>query len=639
MFNVVYDRKGKGRTLEQRQRSVRGKDMQPYQEEYIANLKDIAALAARKKTEGRSFEAYREKLTADRAQIEQKVGRNMELLRAELFPLLDHLPEAGEEQISDLQAFAGRLFQVGEELDTGLFCQIHRALLSLSRLKKDQKGMIRELYWLGLGRNNLCSRLLGLELSMIDHYISRMRLCFTEAAAYLKYFDEIQDKETRDFILRSRANMSLGQFATPGEKIKRVRQTLQILQDKYYQEMEPGLPWERYIFMVHRQMASSISFHKDQVMSAEDVESVMESVYIVYQTRIQEAAAKGEQPPIHSAFSYYAISYYCGLDTLDGLLTKMEGLMDAADISDFSSENMYGLISLPAFYCQYLIQYPETIPRREEYIESLYRRILDYVEGFPDAPENELLFLYLRQLACSFVETRGSVTYGEFLLKLLLRFAPDIYIQSYVVARAAVALCRIIMAEDPTFFDDVERIGGLTDLEEKKKAVSDYAWGCGLFHDAGKINFISLYAQTGRQWFEEEYEMASLHTVQGSTCLAQCASTKPYAVTALGHHSWYDGSRGYPEGYRRLECPERQMVDVIALVDWLENVTEAQWLFTGTKMSFDEAVRAAIALEGRRFSPLLTARLRDGQIVERLKTAFEEGRREACRQIYDKLSE
>ncbi len=620
------------------QPSVRGEDMQPYQEEYIANLKDIAVLAARKKTEGCSFEDYSAKLASDREQIERKIVRNMELLRAGLFPLLDNLPEAGETELAVLQEFAGRLFQVGEELDTGLFCQIHRALLSLARLKKDQNGMIRELYWLGIGRNNLCSRLLGLEMPMVDYYMSRMRLCFTEAGAYLKYFDEIKDKDTRAYILRARANMSLGQFASHSEKIRRVKQSLQILQDKYYQEMEPDLPWDRYIFMVHRQMASSISFHKDHVMSAEDVEAVMESVYIVYQTRMQEAAERGEQMPIHSAFSYYAISYYCGLDTLDGLLTKMEGLMDAADITDFSQETMYGLISLPAFYCQYLVQYPELVLPREEYIESLYERILDYVDVFPDAPENELLFFYLRQLSCSFVETKGSVTYGEFLLRLLLRFAPDIYIQSYTVARAAAAFCSIILAEEPAFFDDIPEICAIEDRAAKQKAVSDYAWGCGLFHDAGKINFINLYAQTGRQWFEEEYEMAGLHTVQGSTCLAQCASTKAYAVAALGHHSWYDGSGGYPETYRRLQCPERQMVDVIGLIDWLENVTEAQYLFTGAKMTFDEAVRTAISLEGRRFSPLLTARLRDAQIAERLRQAYAEGRQEACRQLYDMLS-
>ncbi len=609
--------------------------MQPYQEEYIANLRKIAALAARKKTEGHSVESYQEALTGNRLQIAQKVARNMELLREGLFPLLDHLLEAGEEELQELQEFAGILFRVGEELDVGLFCQIHQALLNRARLKKDRNGMIRELYWLGIGRNNRCSKLIGLEYAVIENYTFEMRLCFTEAGAYLKYFDEIEDSETRGYILRARANTALGQYASASEKIQRVRQTLQILQDRYYQEKEPNLPWERYIFMTHRQMASSISYSRENVMTAQDVEAVMESVYIVYQTHMQEAVERGEHPPIHSAFNYYAISYYCGLDTFDGLLNKTEHLMDSTELSDFSAENMYGIISLPAFYLQYLKQFPERISGRTAYIENLYRRILDYVEVFPDAPENEMLFLYLRQLANNYIETADSIPYGAFLLKLLMRFAPDIYIQSYIVARASAVLCEILMTEEPGFFDDIEEIRRIEDLQEKRHEARKFAMACGLLHDAGKINFIYLYARTGRQWFEEEYEMSRLHTIVGESCLKECASTSRYAAAALGHHSWYDGSRGYPASYERLACRERQMVDVISLIDWLENVTDAQCLFTGVRMTFDAAVKRAVSLEGRRFSPLLTARLRDGQIVAQLKKAFAEGRKEACRQLYE----
>lgn len=607
--------------------------MQPYQEEYIENLKDIAALAAHRKPEGGSFAAYRVELSRRRECVERKAARNMELLRTRLFPLLDHLPQAGERELQELQEFSEKLFQVGDELDTGLFCRIHQALLNLARLTKDQKGMIRELYWLGLGKHNRCSRLVGLPFSVMENYMSEMRLCFTEAAAYLKYYDQIKDTDTRGYILRSRANMSLGEFSSAGEKIRRVKQTLQILQDKYYQEKEPALPWDRYIFMTHRQMADSISYKKDDVMSAEDIEAVMESVYIVYQTRLQEAEEKKMRKPIQAAFSYASILYYCGMSTLDDLLTKMERLMDTTELSDFSHENMYGLISLPAHYCQYLRQYPELIPARTTYIESLYQRILDYLEVFPNAPENEHLFLFLRQLANYFVETGKGIRYGEFLLKLLIRFAPDIYVQSYIVGKAAAFFGGILVEEEPGFFDDMEEIRVLRDPEEKLRAVQEYAMNAGLLHDAGKINFMNFYTRTGRQWFEEEYEMTRLHTIVGHIGLSERESTRRYAPAALGHHSWYDGSRGYPDSYKRLECPCRQMVDLISLMDWIENVTEAQYLFTGVKLTFDEAVRTAVSLEGRRFSPLLTARLQDEQIAEKIRAAFEEGRVEAWKNL------
>ena len=356
--------------------------MHPYQEEYIANLRKISALTIYRKQKKQTFEIYLKELQKNQQQIEQIVKRNMELLREKLFPLLDHIFDASQEELKELEEFAEKLLNSKEELDIGLFCQIHKALLSFARLTKNRNAMIRELYWQGMGCHYLCKKLVGLELSETNRYYSQMRLYFTEAAAYLKYYDEIDDTETRGYILRSRANMSLGQFQSASEKIHLVKQSQQILQDKEYQKKEPSLPWDRYIYMSHQQMAASISHNRENTMTSQDVADIMESVYIVYQRQLQEAANKHKQFPIHSQFSYYAIEYYCGLDNVDGLLTKMETLMNRANLADFSPETMYGIISLPAFYCQYLTQYPERIPERTEYIEGLYQKILNYMEVF-----------------------------------------------------------------------------------------------------------------------------------------------------------------------------------------------------------------------------------------------------------------
>ena len=129
--------------------------------------------------------------------------------------------------------------------------------------------------------------------------------------------------------------------------------------------------------------------------------------------------------------------------------------------------------------------------------------------------------------------------------------------------------------------------------------------------------------------------MARLHVVAGEALLSPRPSTSRYAPAALGHHAWYDGSRGYPDAYRRLECPARQIVDVIGLMDWLEAATNADRRYDGTGESFEDAVKAAIGLEGKRFSPLLTARLRDAATVERIREAFAQGRGKALQGMYD----
>lgn len=608
--------------------------MQPYQKKYIANLMEISKISFQAKEE-QSLELYLERQQQRKKYFAQIVEQNMILLRENLFPLLDCLFEADDTQIQELAEFASALFDGKNELDIELFCQIHRALLSRARMQKDRDAMIRELYWLGMGYNCFCTKLVGLDLPAVDRYTSQMRLCFMEAAAYLKYFDEISDSDTKGYILRSRANVSLGQFKSPSEKIHLVKYTLQILQDKWYQEKAPELPWDRFIYMTHMQMAASISRSKEKAMTSQDIADVMESVYVVYERQWAQARTQGEHPPIRATFSYDSINYYCGLDSLDGLLHKMELLMDTTVTTDYSVDGIYGMISLPAFYCNSLRENPEKIPDRTEYLDLLYTRAMDYVERFPRASENENLFFALRQLLIAFVETKNSISYGALLQRLLIRFMPETYIHSCTVGKTAAAFCSILISEEPNFFDDMDCIREIRDFHQKKAAVMDYARKSGLYHDAGKISFTFLHSRTARQWFEDEYAIARLHTQLGGERLAAQASTQSFAAVALGHHAWYDGSDGYPETYVRLECPYRQMVDVIGLMDWLDNVTYTTHLYTGIQKTFDEAIQDAIALGGKRFSPLLTQRLTDKSIAASLAEAFENSRQEAYRQLFE----
>ncbi|MCM1047288.1 MAG: hypothetical protein NC433_02550 [Clostridiales bacterium] len=608
--------------------------MRQYQEEYIANLRDIATLNMRGKQENMSFEEFAGYISGNRKRAEQKIIRNMELLRDNLFPVLDRIFDADEDELKDLHEFTDNLNKGKEELDIGLFCQLHKAFLSVERQKKNRNGIIRELYWLGMGYYGLCNKLVGTDYDESEKYIMQMRLCFAEAAAYLKYYDEIDDTQTRGYILRARANMALGRFRVSNEKIHMVKHTLQILNDKSYQEKEPDLPWDRYIYMTHQQMAASISYGKENHMTPQDIEDVMESAYIVYQRRLQEAAANNEPLMIRPQYSCNVIDYYCGMETLDGLLTKLEALMDAVEPEDFSENGMYGIISMPAFYCQFLLNNPEKIPRRKKYVKYLYNRLFTYMDAFPDTDRNELLFLYLRQLTYTFVEIEGGVTYKEFLKKLQMCFAPDQYVRARVVGEASAAFCRIIMEEDKEFFDDIDEIRDIEDLDRKKSEVENYALECGRFYDIGRMCFMNLYSRIIRQWFDDEYEMSKLHTIVGAQWLEGRPSTKRYAAVARGHHSWYDGVSGYPNAYKRLDCPYRQMVDVIALIDWLDNMTDTERLYMGEKKTFDEAVEEAVKLEGKRFSPLLTARLRDKQVVEQIRTAFDKGRAAAYRELY-----
>ena len=610
--------------------------MRPYQEEYLENRRQFDALFQRRQSKELGFETYMAQARADREEILRLSRRNMELLRTELFPSMEGLYGWTPQEVAELEEFSFQLYDGRVELDVGLFRQIHQALLGLARFNEDRDAVIRELYWMGMGSNALSSKLVGLPLDDIQEYILRMRQYFIEAAEYLKDFDEIDSTETRGYILRSRANISLGQFPTPGEKTRLLRDTLKILQDKRYQELAPDLPWDRFIYLTHQNMTSSISHSREKVMSPEEMASIMASAVIVYQGRYEVGQRLHQQPAARPAFGYHALEFYCGLSTLDDFLTCVEELLDGASASDYSPNGMYSMISLPAFYSLYLSQYPDAIAPREEYLQGLYRRMLDYADAYPGELGNQSLFLYLRQLCFTFVETEGGVPYSEFLLRLLLRFAPEVYRHSHIVGEGAQALCAALLENDPGYFDDIEFIRELSGTEEKRSAVLDYAMGCGLFHDAGKVSVIELCSRTARQWLDEEYELARLHTLSGKILLEARVSTSRYAPAALGHHTWYGGgSQSYPDAYRRSECPERRMVDVISLIDWMEVRINSAHMYHLEAKPFDQVVREAVQMGGTRFSPRLTGLLRDEKTAERLRAALETAEGHAYRKMYE----
>ncbi|MDE7260657.1 MAG: hypothetical protein K2N78_01130, partial [Oscillospiraceae bacterium] len=587
-------------------------------------------LTAARYPSAHSLDEYVHLLGQDETRKQELIIRNMELLRGGLFSQLDHMLEADAEEMGELSAFAAKLYDGRSETDLGLFCSLHQTMLNLARQKEDRDAIIRELYWLGIGRHAIYNKLGGLPLTYIEPYLSQVRLCFAEAAAYLKYFEEIENEDSRSYIMRSMANMALGQFKSVSDRTRLIKKALQVLQDPFYQELAPQLPWERFVRQTRQLMISSLTFSREHAMSPQDVADIMESAHIVYRGKTRPE----DVPLARQGFHLYSIEYYCGIYDLNTLLTKLEYLMAQADIRDYSREGMYTLISLPAFYSQYLHNYPEEMtPTRERYAARLYQRVLSYVEAFPEEKEGLTLFTYLRQLSYTFVETERSITYASFQHKMMARFAPEIYLHARAVGSGAMELCGILLEEEPAFFDDMEEIRALEDPAEKRKAVLDLAEQCGLFHDMGKMNLLDLYTHTARQWFPEEYELSKLHTVAGYAMLSARPSTARLATSALGHHSWYDGSQPYPGGYKRLEHPERQMIDVICLIDWLVDMTSTSGMHTGVKKTFDEAIKAAIALEGKRFSPMLTARLRDPAVVERIRLAFDRGTQAACREM------
>lgn len=570
--------------------------MQDYQQRYLDNCRRIREL---------------ESADGDGDILRALSHENTLLITENLFPALDDLYAQDADTLVSLEQFADELVKGPAAIDVPLANQVFESLLGRIRRSGSREDLIRVLYKLGMARYGLWYMLSGLDYEDVSRFTLRMRYCFAEASGYLKHFAEF-DETTQSYILRSTANLYLGTFTDWREKLECVRFSMRVFTDPRIREAAPGLPWNRYMSSLHQQMIGVIPHrYSSGELSPEAVSDVMESAHLVYEAQMETARKNGQPQLPQTVFSYYALEFRCGLISKEELLKNAEAMLDSADTASYDAVNSYLIVSLPAFYAQYLTLMPEQIPPRRRYIAGIYDRLVKYVENMPLDTIPDQIVLYLRQSLSQFIEVDGGISYREFAEMLLRRFSPDLYEHGVSTGLIAEAVCRRIMSEEPDFFDEIPEIATLSG-EEKIDAAAELATHASILHDLGKINFATLY-HTGRQLLAVEEELMELHTTTGYIYLRAHESTKAFADAAYGTHRYYDSSGGFPEEYRRKDSPYRMLVDLIAFADFLQDDEEEN------APSFDEKISTAISESGRRFSPLITAWLRDRELISQLR--------------------
>lgn len=601
--------------------------MQPYQEEYIRNCKAVRRLKSLSFGGEADFDEAFAGMMENMRQAETLAKRNTELLQELLLPVLDDIFQQPKETLQAMESFADALSEGLHALDLALADQVVSALLSVARRQRNREAVIRLLYKLGMVRYNIWNMFTGVSQEKTEGYSMRMRYCFVEAASYLKYYKEF-DEETIGYILRSLSNIYLGDYRDWRDKLNCVRHSMQVFSDKRYREAAPNLPWDRYMDALHRQMVSILPHDDtDGSLSPDELVDVMESAHLIYELQYEKARSTGEPLNARRLLPYYQVEYACGLISREDLLVNMERLMDLAEPGQYDGSADFQILSMTAFYSQYIRHMPELLKTRSGHLLQLYERMMRYIEAMPASGINEQVRLYMRQLMATFLELPGGITYRELALTMMSRFAPELYAHGYAVGKMAVALCVAIAGGEPAFFDDIP---GLSELagDEKRERLAELAFTAGLLHDMGKLNFASFYNHAGRQMLRLEDTILRLHTEAGEQRLRKYDSTKIFADAALGHHCWYDGKEGYPERYQRKESNIRALVDVIAFADFLESGREDDAGLLMKSKPFEEKIEEAVALEGRRFSPLVTGWLREPALLAELKELYENGRRE-----------
>ena len=581
--------------------------MQEYQIKYISNTKEIAALLDVGKGEDNEAEKIRRLAAKEKIDILRK--ENVELLDRYFFSCLDELHAASSDTIRELEEFGDVLMDWTSNLDCGIYLLIHESLLTLYRFRKDRNKIIKELYKVGMGMYYRSRCVQGISSSLTNSLYFEGEMMFSEAASYLKYFAEIDDEETKGYIIRSLANIAIC-VRDLKKKVEIGLKVLKIIQDPYYRQLAPSLPWDVFLQRTHQQMSSNRAIMSRGNLSADELAAVLESCQYVFEPE----AHKGD-PNVRWLWPYYEMEYSCGFVDIDTTLDRMEHLILEADEHTFKPSDMYATCQLPIYYGT-LLRRNESLrnrPKRLRFLKQAYDKMMRVIVNYPFA-EGIDYFNYLTILIITdYYETDGVPSYMEITTKLLRKLSGISYLRSLKVQKITVYLCRILLDEDASFFDDIPFIAEETDLEKKKKLVYRYGENCAMYCDFGLLKMNMERLTHTRNLLDKEYEIYQLHTVSGHDDLAARESTKIYADCAYGHHAWYSGSGGYPDGYIRSDSVYRQMTDVIAMVSYLVENHDGS-----------RNIKELIDAEKRRFSPILIALMMDHDHLQEVQTLLDQ---------------
>ena len=603
--------------------------MREYQQAYLENLSKIVSLVDLSKgmpEDGAAFLAQRrERMGQVRGILEENNG----LLRQYLFPVLDNIASASQEEVQALGEFAGQLGAGGaNQPDLVLHYTVRCALVTYARKWGLRDMLIQELYQAGLA--------LFYMQEVIDRcgkvrYRWKMGLLFGEAASYIKRYDEITDPETRGYIHRSMGNLSLA-YGGPNmedaqQKLHAVRRSLQILTDPAYQEKTPSLPWGRYIYTSHQERSSALNALRAGVSDPLVLQEVMESAQFVREYQEEDCRRRGGKPMVRWRMGYEAAQYHCGIQPLDALLRWLEEAYMQRDPGDYSEDGIYGNISLPALYAEYLSHSEEHRIKKKEVLGHMYWQVAQYVRSAPEDQVGGLLLKYLLLFLESFVEYPGGIQEKDFLLQLVVCRHPDAYVRFCLAAQITRLLAAKALEQQPKLLLGVLGCGTVDELYSQEGPVLQFAYDCGLFHDVGVLAFNNMLVKQGRSWLEEEREMFQYHAYAGEALLARSRSTQPYAMPALGHHRFYDGSGGFPAEYDREKDPDRAVTDLVSVAAFLAQATDDTDPQNRRPLSLGEALGLVRQGAGTQFSPGAAALLEG--LEPELGNCLREGRAQA----------
>lgn len=537
-----------------------------------------------------------------------------------------------DDDIAELEEAAGRLFNYANSEDGGVAYKIHELLLKAARFRDNVPMIIRELYYNGITLHYINVR-------DEDHDVNllwpRIHAFFLEGANYIARYEEL-DKETRQYVIRCVGNIRMAVSRRTKENCRRYQElfetALRIIESPYYQEMDPDIPWQRYIYAMHMDQMTELAYlrENDDPMVAE---RVLRSATYVYE---HQNANRGEESRLQNwrvSYFYHAALYHAGKGTARAVVEDLLEMIDQTGEQDYSPDginrNLTGAV--------YLFNY-EAFLSAEDRAELADRIAQEraaahrYLDEMPSNEYPRVASVAVRELIL--VQSDREKSDNRKILESILSGHRPTYVHSTMVAHLTRVLLRRMVETNPAALIGLLGCKTAAEVQARKPELLQTAYDCGLYHDVGKSAVIMYIDTNSRSLLEEEFCCIQSHPVIGYGLLREAGYEEYLAPAALYHHCFYNGRGGYPRDVP--PCPQniKGIVDVLTVADALDAATDDIGRCYNRAKPLRTLVGELQAQSGTRYAPDVVALFRDKTFCEVLAQKLDAERKNVYLKAY-----
>ena len=618
---------------------------------YIDRMAEIRRLSS---PELKSFDdagGYSRRLRDNFKRIGVLARENREMLDLVVFPLVESDTALTEEEIGYIRSFNENLVDslTVENLDGAIMSLLSDRLMKDAQAKGDEEYLIRQLH----ERFVVChtftymtSRIFT-DPSISEHFRQRGLDAAGQLLTYLEHekFQQISSEARENVLMIARFYPTIygsasGITAETAHKWIEALETAEtVYADPFYKECFPDFNWDYYHYRMLEYYSSILDYIYGETLQEEDLRKIIPKVKAqeaLWQTDPEKYDSYTIRPML--LISLYQAMYLGKELDAEEYRKKLTELYQKRDPKAYDFDNLF--VNIRCGLDQVLTYSPEHTREREKaFAGQFYRDALAYAFRMPNSGTlSEFLELYSPVLK-NFMEVPGKITFEEMGLRSLAALHPPTYVHSRMVAILTRCITGHLMDEKPELFTGILGADDRETVLKKRDEIISFAYHAALCHDFGKLPILDTVFIYGRRLLDFEFDIIKQHPELGAALLAPHESTKAYTEIALGHHKWYDNTKGYPDSFDTSKSSLKTIIDIVACADCMDAATDSIGRSYNEGKTLADFIKELKEGSGTRYAPYLPGLFRKKEVQEDLTYLLTEGRQMNYRDTFLLLRE